>query len=234
MKTHSSHAAAAREAELGGRVPAAASTHRRGPDRKTARPVTGGVSAVDLPAQRLARNPIDGSPRQRSQAQRLEGLVGSAPAQRQVLEDEEPLQGRFAPAQRQGLEDEEPLQGRFEGGAAVQRTEAQENRTGLPDDLKAGVERLSGMDVSDVRVHKGSSKPAEVNALAYAQGTDIHVAPGQDQHVAHEAWHVVQQMQGRVRPTTEVGGVPVNDDPSLEREADVMGRKALSDRAGGA
>jgi len=29
----------------------------------------------------------------------------------------------------------------------------EENRTGMPDNLKAGVESLSGMDMSDIRVH---------------------------------------------------------------------------------
>jgi hypothetical protein len=39
---------------------------------------------------------------------------------------------------------------------------------------------------------------------------------------------VVQQAQGRVRPTLQMQeGVPVNDDVGLEREADVMGAKAL-------
>ena len=102
----------------------------------------------------------------------------------------------------------------------------QENKTGLPDNLKTGIENLSGMSMDGVKVHQNSSKPAEVGAHAYAQGTDIHVAPGQMKHLTHEAWHVVQQAQGRVKPTTEVGGMPVNDDVSLEREADVMGDKA--------
>ena len=63
----------------------------------------------------------------------------------------------------------------------------------------------------------------------YAQGTDIHVAPGQERHLPHEAWHVVQQAQGRVTPTTQLEqGTPVNDDDTLEREADVMGAKALA------
>lgn len=44
----------------------------------------------------------------------------------------------------------------------------------------------------------------------------------------HEAWHVAQQMAGRVEPTTEVGGMPVNDNVALEHEADVMGAKANS------
>ena len=101
------------------------------------------------------------------------------------------------------------------------------NRTGLPDSLKAGIEHLSGMDLSDVRVHANSSKPAQLNALAYAQGSDIHVAPGQERHLPHEAWHVVQQRQGRVQPTLQMAGVPVNDDTALESEADAMGVKAL-------
>lgn len=103
------------------------------------------------------------------------------------------------------------------------------NNTGLPDNLKSGIESLSGMSMDSVRVHYNSSQPAQLNALAYAQGTDIHVAPGQEQHLPHEAWHVVQQAQGRVRPTMQMkDGVPVNDDAGLEHEADVMGGRAAS------
>ena len=69
---------------------------------------------------------------------------------------------------------------------------------------------------------------AQLNAHAYAQGNEIHVAPGQEQHLPHEAWHVVQQAQGRVKPTMQMkAGVPVNDDAALEDEADAMGAKAL-------
>lgn len=95
------------------------------------------------------------------------------------------------------------------------------NMTGLPDTLKAGVERLSGLSLDDVHVHYNSSKPAQVQALAYTQGTEIHVGPGQERHLAHEAWHVVQQKQGRVKPTLQAKGVKINDDDGLEREADV-------------
>ena len=103
-----------------------------------------------------------------------------------------------------------------------------ENQTGMPDSLKSGVESLSGFDLSDVKVHYNSSQPAQLNALAYAQGSDIHVAPGQERHLPHEAWHVVQQRQGRVQPTMQLrDSVPVNDDPGLEKEADVMGAKAM-------
>ena len=84
-----------------------------------------------------------------------------------------------------------------------------------------------------VKVHYNSPQPAQLNALAYAQGSDIHVAPGQEKHVPHEAWHVVQQAQGRVQPTMQMKeGTPVNNDPNLEHEADAMGAKAMQMRIG--
>ncbi|WEJ98730.1 MAG: DUF4157 domain-containing protein [Candidatus Sphingomonas phytovorans] len=103
------------------------------------------------------------------------------------------------------------------------------NRTGLPDRLKSGVEALSGVSMDQVQVHYNSAEPAQLNAHAYAQGTDIHLAPGQAHNLPHEAWHVAQQAQGRVQATTQLAsGVPINDDTGLEREADVMGAQALA------
>lgn len=102
------------------------------------------------------------------------------------------------------------------------------NDTGLPDNLKSGIENLSGYSMDDVNVHYNSDKPAELQAHAYAQGTDIHIASGQEKHLPHEAWHVVQQKQGRVKPTLQMkGDIPVNDDAGLENEADIMGNEAL-------
>jgi Domain of unknown function (DUF4157) len=146
-------------------------------------------------------------------------------AQRMAPDEEElPLQGRFATVQRQdGLEEEEPLQGRF----ATVQAKAEPNQTGMSDGLKSGIESLSGMDMSAVRVHANSDRPTQLNALAYAQGNDIHLAPGQEQHLPHEAWHVVQQRQGRVQATTQLQGVGINDDHALESEADAMGARAL-------
>ncbi len=101
-----------------------------------------------------------------------------------------------------------------------------ENNTGLPDNIKSNVESLSEISMDDVRVHYNSPKPAQMQALAYTQGTDIHVAPGQEKHLSHEAWHVVQQAQGRVDPTFQMKGVGINDNADLEQEADEMGNKA--------
>lgn len=102
------------------------------------------------------------------------------------------------------------------------------NNTGLPNDLKTGVEQLSGFSMDDVNVHYNSEKPVQMQAFAFAQGTDIHVAAGQEKHVPHEAWHVVQQKQGRVKATMQMKGLQVNDDSSLEQEADAMGEKAVN------
>lgn len=99
-------------------------------------------------------------------------------------------------------------------------------RDALPEALRSGMHALSGVDLGEVQVHYNSSKPAQLQALAYAQGNDIHLAPGQEQHLAHEAWHLVQQRQGRVKATAEAGGVAINDNPGLEREADQMGTRA--------
>lgn len=104
-----------------------------------------------------------------------------------------------------------------------------QNKTGLPDKLKSGVENLSGYAMDDVNVHYNSENPAQLNAHAYAQGTDIHLGKGQEKHLPHEAWHVVQQKQGRVKPTKQMKGkTNVNDDAGLEKEADLMGAKAAA------
>ncbi|MCI4671743.1 MAG: DUF4157 domain-containing protein [Bacteroidia bacterium] len=110
-----------------------------------------------------------------------------------------------------------------------QPTQKKENNTGLPDNLKTGIENLSGYSMDDVKVHYNSDKPSQLQAHAYAQGSQIHLGPRQEKHLPHEAWHVVQQKQGRVKPTIQMkdNKVSINDDVGLEKEADVMGAKAF-------
>ena len=126
-----------------------------------------------------------------------------------------PLWLRLRPSQQ------EPLQ------RTSDPTRQNENNTGLPNSLKAGIEHLSGISMDDVHVHYNSADPAQVQALAYTQGTEIHVGPGQEEHLAHEAWHVVQQKQGRVQPTLQARGKLINHEEELEKEADVMAVRAL-------
>ena len=175
-------------------------------------------------------------------AQRLSSLqrvANGVPAQRmedddalqgkmiQRMEDEEALQGKMI----QRMDEEEALQGKMmdgRQGAPVQKQA--DDKGGLPSDLRAGIESLSGMSMDGVKVHRNSSAPAAVQAHAYAQGSDIHLGPGQEKHLPHEAWHVVQQAQGRVKPTMQAKGVAINDDAGLEREADVMGAKPMQQK----
>jgi hypothetical protein len=83
------------------------------------------------------------------------------------------------------------------------------------------VARLLG---GDVRVHYDSAEPARFHAAAFARGDDIHLAPGRRDLLTHEAWHVVQQREGRVPPRLRMNGEAVNDDRSLEAEADTLAR----------
>lgn len=109
---------------------------------------------------------------------------------------------------------------------------ASANRTGVPSAILAGVEHMSGLDLGDVRVHYGSALPARIRAHSFAHGSEIHVSPGRERDVPHELWHVVQQRQGRVKPTMRFGGLAVNTDRRFELEADEMGGRAR--RIGGA
>lgn len=92
----------------------------------------------------------------------------------------------------------------------------------LPGALRSRLERAARLPMHDVRVHYNSPHPARVGALAFTRGSEIHLSPGQEEHLAHEAWHVVQQKQRRVRATTSVDRQPVNDSDALEQEADRM------------
>lgn len=77
--------------------------------------------------------------------------------------------------------------------------------------------------MDDIRVHYNSPQPARLQAFAFTQGVDIHLAPGQEHQLGHEAWHAVQQKQGRVQPSFRHAGVAINDSPALEAEADRLG-----------
>lgn len=110
----------------------------------------------------------------------------------------------------------------------VDIVDARPAASALPEPLAAGIEALAGVSMRDVRVHYGSPAPARLDALAFARGANIHVGPGAERHLAHEAWHVAQQKQGRVPVTANARGTAINHDPALEREADRMGDRAAT------
>jgi Domain of unknown function (DUF4157) len=143
-------------------------------------------------------------------------------------EEKPPVQKMAAPTE------EKPMKSPMKSRVTIHPSnheEAQEQTASLPDRLKKGIEALSGISMDDVKVHYNSLKPRQIGALAYTQGTDIYLAPGQEQHLSHEAWHVVQQKQGRVSPTMQAKGIGVNDDRGLEQEATTMGSKAATGHA---
>ncbi|WP_163988856.1 DUF4157 domain-containing protein [Pyxidicoccus caerfyrddinensis] len=99
----------------------------------------------------------------------------------------------------------------------------------LPERLRRVFEQLSGYDLGDVRVYADSPWPARIGARAFVLGSDIHLSPGAADALGHEAWHAVQQKQGRVHATrTTLDAVGLNDEAALEREADLMGHLAWS------
>ncbi|AQM69935.1 hypothetical protein Vca1114GL_03509 [Vibrio campbellii] len=97
----------------------------------------------------------------------------------------------------------------------------------LPPKLRRGMERLTGINLSNVRVFYNSLKPGQVQAHAYAQGRNIYISSGQEQHLPHELGHVIQQAKGMVKPTVNINGVEINDDPWLEKHATELGLLAV-------
>ena len=114
------------------------------------------------------------------------------------------------PVQRFAKGQESPL--RYpEGPQTVQRSEAP-NTTGIPDGLKTKMEGTFGTRLDHLQLKTNSSFPGKVGAIATAQGNRIDIAPGHynpntatgQKLIGHEAWHTVQQAQGRVKPTMQM------------------------------
>jgi len=166
------------------------------------------------------------------------GLFDNYPAQ--MFAKEEDLT-----AEAKAKEEDEKVQAK-KGGDELQKKAIPENekkqsgssgtKTNLPNDVRGKMESSFGTDFSGVNIHQNSGKASNIGALAYTQGSDVHFAPGQynpgsqkgQELIGHELTHVVQQRQGRVKPTKQGKGMPINDNPSLEKEADEMGAKASS------
>lgn len=184
-------------------------------------------------AQRAIIDGINDSPRMLAQRRQIEGYMDSGHQQASVPSHPTAQINQQQTVQQARKKDEEEnnsLPGKFATQAPAQleqQLKPQPNNTGLPDNLKSGIESLSGLSMDNVKVHYNSPQPAQINALAYAQGADIHLAPGQEQHLPHEAWHVVQQAQGRVGATIQLkNNKLINNEKLLEHEADEMGHKA--------
>ncbi len=156
----------------------------------------------------------------------LQAMVNSSPQVRAMASLQAAVNGRqeMKSAQSESNAHSPERQEQSSGAESAASDSSPDGK--LPAALQAGIVELSGLDLSDVNVHYNSAKPAQLQAKAFAQGNEIHLAAGEEQHLPHEAWHLVQQRQGRVQPTHKMAGTAINSDPKLEREADEMGPKA--------
>ncbi len=110
-----------------------------------------------------------------------------------------------------------------------EKTEKQSKGGGnVPNALKTKIEKASEVPLDDVTIHYNSQEPFKYEANAFAKGNEVFLAPGQEEHLSEELWHIVQQKQDLVRPTSTENGTPINDTPNLER----LAKKGQSETGG--
>ena len=90
------------------------------------------------------------------------------------------------------------------------KKEMPEKITAIPAYLKSQAERKSGCDLSNVKVHYNSTKPADYQAVGIAQKNTIHLAPFHENKIKHEVVHIVQQKQNTF-PVCQQRGSVVSD-----------------------
>ena len=115
-------------------------------------------------------------------------------------------------------------------------------QTRLPGEVQAKMEGSFGTSFGGVNIYKNDDGATQAGALAYTQGNNVHFAPGQynpltqagQELIGHELTHVVQQREGKVQSKSHIKketkaekqAVSVNNSPTLEQEANIMGKKA--------
>ncbi len=113
-------------------------------------------------------------------------------------------------------------------------TEASSGTTQEPGNYMTQMQSAFDTDFSDVNIHEDSKTASDLGALAFTQGNNVHFAPGQfkpdtqsgKELIGHELTHVVQQREGKVQTTKQIGKFNINDNSGLEKQADTMGAKA--------
>jgi len=149
--------------------------------------------------------------------------IQHSPIQMKAVDDEEDIQLKSDPLNKTP---------KIENSSLQKNT----NNTGMPEDIQAKMESALNTGFSGVKIHPNSQKATDLGALAYTQGNDIYFAPGKyepgsragQELLGHELAHVVQQREGRVKTTLQMQGVSINDDPALEKEADIQGQAAAA------
>jgi len=164
------------------------------------------------------------------------GLFDNYPAQMFARDEDSSAEakGKEEDEKVQAKKGDEELQKKATSEKEKKQSGSSGTKTNLPNDVRGKMESSFGTDFSGVNIHANSGEASNIGALAYTQGSDVHFAPGQynpgtqkgQELLGHELTHVVQQREGRVKPTKQGKGMPINDNPSLEKEADEMGAKA--------
>jgi hypothetical protein len=133
-------------------------------------------------------------------------------------------------------EEEEVMQPKLRMQPLEEDVYAKRNKD-LPKEVQVKLENSFGQDFSNVSIQKNSNRATELNARAFTQGEQIHFAPGEFNTntnvgrnlLGHEITHVVQQRSGVVKPTSMISkGIEINENKSLEQEADILGRKTFN------
>jgi hypothetical protein len=116
----------------------------------------------------------------------------------------------------------------------LKKSNKQPSETNLPDPVMEKMESSFAEDFSDVNIQENSTKAEDLGAKAFTQGKEVHFAPGEFQPnsqegqelIGHELTHVVQQKEGKVQDGEVHGKDIVNQDVSLEKEANEAGKLA--------
>lgn len=106
----------------------------------------------------------------------------------------------------------------------------------LPEDVQFQMESSFSQDLSNVKIHKNSRRAKELNAHAFTEGNDVHIADGKYNPttnegkalIGHELTHVIQQKSGRVSPTVQFNRIGINTEDHLEKEADTIGERVAN------
>ncbi|GAB4477635.1 MAG: hypothetical protein OHK0057_27590 [Thermoflexibacter sp.] len=137
--------------------------------------------------------------------------------------------------QRKGVSQNAPSSNIF-APSQMKKDSATGSGIDLPAQLKTQMESSMNADFTGVKIHTNSSEAKQMGAKAFARGNNIHFAQGYynpdsqkgKEMLGHELAHILQQRQGKVKPTGTSGGYAVNTDDSLENQADNIGKKAAN------
>ena len=142
------------------------------------------TSADPKRAQQGATAAASAAPAALDSLSRLQQLANASPQVAQLRRLQALADGHYAPVAQLagGPEQKELVQGKIATAQLPPQLQQAHptNNTNLPDQLKSGTESLSALSLDHVRVDYNSAQPAQLNALAYAQGSDIHLVPGQE------------------------------------------------------